>query len=187
MKVKRSGHYEIFKLIIDYVDDKNPARHDGVTPLHMTAKKGYFEIFKLILQSLGKNEKTPKVDRGPNGGYTPLHIAAKNGHLGICKTILEEVDNKNPVTNLGWTPLHFAADSGHLEVFKFISQKVSVKNPKTNDGSTPQDLAAMYCKRFIDTTHGNNMSESMLDHIHTTTTNMSISSLIWERIKNLWK
>ena len=68
-----------------------------------------------------------------------------------------------------------AADSGHLEVVKLISEKVSVKNPKTDDGFTPQELAAKYCKRFIATTHGQNVSDSMLNPLnHTTTADMSI-------------
>ena len=88
---------------------------------------------------------------------------------------LEEVDNKNPTMNQRWTPLHLAADNGHLEVFKFINEKVLVKNPKTIDGFTPQELAVGYCKRFIATTQGNS-------HHHG-----NILSLIWTRIKNLWK
>ena len=99
-----------------------------------------------------------------------LHIAAMNGHLKICKIILKEVNANNPARNDGWTPLHLAADNGHFQVFKFISENVSVKNPKTNNGVTPQELASKYCHL-----------------IQTTQANISISSMIWTSIKNLWK
>ena len=88
----------------------------------------------------------------------------------ICKMILEEVDDKNPAMDDGWTPLHLAAKNGHLEIYKLISKNVSVKNPKTNSGVTAQELASKYCPL-----------------IHTPTANISILSLIWTRIKNLWK
>ena len=99
---------------------KNPARQDGVTPLHMAAQEGHCEIFKLIFESLGNNNKNP----GTDGGHTPLHTAARHGHLEICKIILDELDDKNPVAIDGLTPLYQAANHGHLEVFKFIFEKV---------------------------------------------------------------
>ena len=161
-----NGNLKICELILAHVDNKNPARSDGVTLLHIAAEIGHCEIFNLIFKSLGKNNLNPR----NNQGSTPLHIASMNGHLTICKMILEEVNDKNPARDDGCTPLHLAADSGHLEIFKFISEKVRVKNPKTNNGVTPQELASKYCHL-----------------IHSTQENMSISSMIWTSIKNVWK
>ena len=155
----QKGHYNICKIIIDNVDEKNPSIHDdGSTPLFIAAANGHRLIFKLIFESLASdNNKNPRSD----GGYTPLHIAASKGHLEICQIILEEVDDKNPVTDDGFTPLYLAANNGHLEVFNFI-ERVSSKNSQT----TPK-----CCQHTCPTN----------------TTEMSISGWIWSTFKNLWK
>ena len=71
------------------VGDKNPARNDGYTPLHVAAKNGHLEICNLIIDSV--NDKNPPTNRG----VTPLCIAATNGHLEICKLLFENVGNKS--------------------------------------------------------------------------------------------
>ena len=38
------GHFEICKLIVDSVEDKNPALSDGDTPLHFAAEQGHLEL-----------------------------------------------------------------------------------------------------------------------------------------------
>ena len=45
------GHFDICKLIIDNVNDKNPSQNDGETPLHNAANGGHFEICKLIIDN----------------------------------------------------------------------------------------------------------------------------------------
>ena len=75
------GHFEICKIIIENVDDKNPGTfREKLTPLHIPAYKGSIEIFKLILANV-KN-KNPKNIHG-----TPLTIANLKGHLEIAQLI----------------------------------------------------------------------------------------------------
>ena len=38
------GYFEICKLILENVDDKNPSRNDGTTPLYMAAQFGHYKI-----------------------------------------------------------------------------------------------------------------------------------------------
>ena len=44
-----NGHAEIFKIILDMFEEKNPEDIYGQTPLHLAAQNGHAEIFKMIL------------------------------------------------------------------------------------------------------------------------------------------
>ena len=49
----KNGHFNIYKLIIQNVEEKNPSRiEDGATPLYMAAWQGHFEIYKLIIENV---------------------------------------------------------------------------------------------------------------------------------------
>ena len=61
---------------------KNPADHNGVTPLHKAAKEGHMNICKMLLENT--NDKDP-VDED---GNTPLKIAARNNNLELIKLLL---------------------------------------------------------------------------------------------------
>ena len=98
-----------------FSEDINPKNGTpGMTPLHMSAKKGHLEICKIILDNT--------VDKNPkdNSDWTPLHRAAGNGHVEVCKLILENITNKNPPALNGRTPLHVAAGEGNFEVINTV-------------------------------------------------------------------
>merc|ERR1719391_1730579 len=78
-------HLEICQLILDNVEDKNPADNYRITPLHEAARGGHLSVFKLLLEH--SPEKNPK----NSGGVTPFHFAAREGHSDICKLIEETV------------------------------------------------------------------------------------------------
>ena len=130
-----SNHFDVYKLIIENIKDKNPSTFDGTTPFHLAAKHGHFKICELIMDYL--EDKNP----GKHNGWTPFHFAAKNGHIKICKLIMDCLKNKNPSTNGGSTPFHFAADNGHLKVMVVqIGQKFQTFEIRTNSYSAGQKL-----------------------------------------------
>ena len=47
-----NGHFEICKLIVENVEDKNPAYNSGYTPVDIAAKNGHFDICILILKRM---------------------------------------------------------------------------------------------------------------------------------------
>ena len=129
---------KICKLFIEKFPMKNPADDNGITPLHIAARKGNFDFFMLIAQSIFNiNPKT-------NNGSTPLHFAAYEGHYNICQAIIEHdrTLDKNPQNRYGETPFHEAAEAGHYEVCKLIIENVLDKNPRSNNGDTPLHKAA---------------------------------------------
>ena len=89
---------DIFKLIFDNVQDKEPKDKDGRTPFHHAAKYGNLEVCKLII---GETENKNPSD---SAGWTPLHCAAQNGHEEICELIASKVVDKNPRACDGTTP-----------------------------------------------------------------------------------
>ena len=46
------GHFEIFKLIFENVEDKNPVDYQKNTLLHFAARKGHLEICKYIVSKV---------------------------------------------------------------------------------------------------------------------------------------
>ena len=98
-------NFEVSKLIVESVDEKNPATIEKrITPLHEAATCGHPDIFHLIFEKV--EEKNP-----PNSnGNTPLHLAAYGGYVEICRLILAHVDDKHPVNNQGETPLDWARE-----------------------------------------------------------------------------
>jgi ankyrin repeat protein len=132
-----SGHYQVFKYIINAVDNKNPADVDGKTPLYYATLEGHYEICKLILENI--SDKNP----ASNDGVTPLHLAAQYSHSRITKLLLKNVIDKRPINNGGKTPILLAAEYGNLYVYEVLVKDELYKNPAENPlGTTPLHLAA---------------------------------------------
>ena len=84
----------------------------------------------------------------------PFFIAAFEGHFEVVKYLVDNLEDKNPKSNLhfGSTPLHIAAGTlqskysaickNRINVLKYIMSKVSDINPKDNFGNTPLHYAA---------------------------------------------
>ena len=76
---------EIFKLIFEHTEDKNPTDEKGLTLLHFAVHKGNFEMCKLILDNV--QEKNPS----SSNGLTPLQVALNNNHQQIAKYIQSSI------------------------------------------------------------------------------------------------
>ena len=163
-----NGHFEICRMIVERVEDKNPSEYNGWTPLHHAARNGHLEICELIIERVEEENPANNIGQTPlhfaikyghldicrliigeianknpaaDSGWTPLHTAAHDGHLDICQLIIERVEDKNPEDNLGWTPLHFAAKSGHIDIYHLIIERIANKNPANHNGLTPLMVA----------------------------------------------
>ena len=47
-----NGHFEVCKLIIEWVDDKSPRNDNGITPLQKAKSKGHLEIYRFIMEKI---------------------------------------------------------------------------------------------------------------------------------------
>ena len=102
------GNFEVCKLIVESVDEKNPATTESrTTPLHYAAQFGDTDIFRLIFEKV--QDKNPP----DSTGNTPLHFAARGVYgYEICRLIIAHVDEKHPVNQQGQTPLDCARMEG---------------------------------------------------------------------------
>ena len=97
-----SGNFEVFKLIFDSIDEKNPVdKIWNSTPLHEAASGAICRM----------KSKIAKEDI----------ISCK--HQQICKLIIENIKIKSPLDVLGRTPFQCAIDNGHSTVIEFLSKR----------------------------------------------------------------
>ena len=62
--IAEKGHTEICKLIIESLENKNPSKTNGRTPLHEAAKYGHADICRILMKNVAN--KNP----GTNTGWT---------------------------------------------------------------------------------------------------------------------
>ena len=109
IKAAQEGNLYVCHLIIQNVQDKNPADAGGWTPLHEAAKGEHIEFFRLIIENVKEekptwhcpfwhilNKKFQYKNPANSKGQTPLHFAAKEGHMEVCQLIMENFQDKNP-------------------------------------------------------------------------------------------
>ena len=77
----RTGQLEVFRLILERCEDKNPADDSGQTPLHIAAERGCLDLCGLILERCGDKSPTDE------DGETPLELASRRGHHKIVELI----------------------------------------------------------------------------------------------------
>ena len=106
-------NFEVGKLIVENVDEKNPATIEdrSTSLLQVAVSYGYIDIFHLIFEKV--EDKNPS----DSYGYTPLHFAACSNFLSseregyktiVCGDLSSHpcnVDDKHPVSHQGETPL----------------------------------------------------------------------------------
>jgi ankyrin repeat protein len=95
-----NGDFNVFKLIFNNVDDKNPIDDSKNTPFHFAAENGHISICQLIMAT--HEDKNPAGGAGTGFGFssvrTALHIAAANGHLDVYKLIKSRRKNESYIS-----------------------------------------------------------------------------------------
>ena len=67
---------QICELIINNLEDKNPADNKSMAPFHNALEKGHLDVCKLLIQNID-NKNPATLD-----GCTPLHFATDHCHCG---------------------------------------------------------------------------------------------------------
>ena len=52
----QNGHFEVCKIIVEQIEDKDPVDINGDTPLHIAAKNGRFKIYRYLIKN-GANKR----------------------------------------------------------------------------------------------------------------------------------
>ena len=75
----RNGQLSDCKLIIDHVENKNPADKKGYTPLHWAADNGHLDICKLIIHNVENKHPTNMY------GETPKDLTMEDNHVAVAE------------------------------------------------------------------------------------------------------
>ncbi len=111
---------------------------DGVTPLHIAARRGGIEVAELLMQS------GADVNAAEKSSESPLHWGAERGHAGVVKTLLDNgADPDARAGAYGESPLHRAAWAGHSETARVLLDSGAGVNMKNWNGETPLHWACM--------------------------------------------
>lgn len=112
----------LMRYLLDHGKFVNSTRGDGMTILHLAAKRGHADLCRIILEQ----DRFMEVNALDHYGSTALHHAAENGHAQVCSVILQnerftalnEQDGHKRWG--GQTALHCAAEQGHVNVCQII-------------------------------------------------------------------
>ena len=84
---------EIFKLVIEDVNDKNPKdKKEGRTPLHIAAEMGHLNICELIFENVDNRNPSDKM------GISPFQLVIENSKLDVFHFFFDKLEssvNKN--------------------------------------------------------------------------------------------
>ena len=60
-----NGHFDVFKLIFEQVENKNPPDRDGFTPLHIAAYRAKLDFCKYIIEQVENKSPTNRYGKTP--------------------------------------------------------------------------------------------------------------------------
>ncbi|XP_070579660.1 transient receptor potential cation channel subfamily A member 1-like [Ptychodera flava] len=135
---------ETVKLLMKYDAATYTRDRNGLTPLHLSARRGYEEITRILLVE-GKADPNAR----DNDKLTPLHQAAIQGNLAVCRLLVEHGADCRAKEINDITPLMLAATEGHLEIIKLLMgtalmariSLVEYMSYADNEGNTALHLA----------------------------------------------
>ncbi len=138
-----AGQVEVVRALLRDGVDRDVARGDGLTALHLSAQRGHEGV---VAELLAADATGALVHAGTRiGRYTPLHLAARAGHGEIVRRLLEAgADANAATTNSGVTALHLAAAAtdGFPAVIALLEHGADPDARAGSAGQTPLIFAA---------------------------------------------
>ena len=122
----------IFKLIFEYVEEKNPKQRDEYpyyTPLYIAATNGNISMCKMIMENIDEKYPLDQFNYDRNGkvqsmAYTILQQNIIQNDIEAFEYLLDILEDKNPENPAtGNNILCMAAIKGHVEIVKLILEK----------------------------------------------------------------
>ena len=148
------GELDVVKELIARGAELNAQTGQGITPLHLAARKGHKELVEYLV----KEAEAEDLPDNLQGGRA-LHYAAGAGKLEVVKSLSEALKERggetNPRDKNGFIPLHITVTKGDVALTKFFVNKTpdAIGEPGY-DGNTSLHLAAyLGYTRILDILH----------------------------------
>lgn len=128
------------RLLDEMQKDISKQDENGLTPLHLAAKKTRLRCCQILLDVSHK-----EVNVKDRSGNTPLLLCISNkpGSFETAKLLISEGANVNSSNKAKLTALHTAAEHGNLEVLHLLLlQKDIALNSEDSERHTPLHLAS---------------------------------------------
>jgi len=139
MVAAQYGHTNIFKLLIDNIDDckmtdfVNIRRHNGVCALSAASISGNLDIINILIKKGANVNNRCNIEN-----ISPLIMASQFGHIDSVKILIKNGAIINTYTFQEIGPLYLASYYGHIEVVKeLIENGADINKYESKDGFTP--------------------------------------------------
>ena len=144
------GQKDLFELILEIEEVKNPKNNIGQTPFHISCQYGHSYILEIFLEKSinfkielsshdgygWKYESSIGVEKKIIFGSTPLHLASYYGHPKVVSILIQKSSELNIDLNAkiisGWTAFHMACINGHSKTAEILIQKSAGLNIDLN-------------------------------------------------------
>ncbi len=110
--------------LLKYGADPTILPPTGLSPLHISAKKGRYNILELLEAKADLHLKTPS-------GETALELAVLNNFPSIVETLLEQKADAHFLMKNGKTLVDFALNNNHLSCFQYLLEHGAPISPSS--------------------------------------------------------
>jgi ankyrin repeat protein len=128
--------WEVVRLLLQKVANKDPLDKHKKTALHIAAEKGYVSVVRLLL------EKKADANVKDSIGRTPLQLAAVNGDEEAVKLLLQKNADPNVQDDYKRTALHCAVWVGSEVIVESLLEKRAHRTVKDIRGHSALHLGA---------------------------------------------
>jgi ankyrin repeat protein len=106
---------ELFKVLLDEIEDINIQNHYGWTLLHITIRREETAMVELLL------EKGADIDKIDGVGWTPLMEAIMDDKPALCKLLVDKGADKSIANERGATAPMLAQKFGRSSMFRYLN------------------------------------------------------------------
>ena len=130
------GQTDMFEMILDEEDNKNPKNRGGKTPFIVACTEGRMNIAIILINK--SNELGIDLDIKDKYGQTGFHQACWEGHSEVAEIIMKNAASTNIDLNVkdnwtGSTAFCLACWQGHLEIANLIMKNAASMNIDLNN------------------------------------------------------
>ena len=114
---------------------------DGLTPIHLAARKGSYDVLDFMISKAIKHGLKPQEEFGrlSEKDSTPLHFAVESNSLEILRILLKYGASPTTASGKQTPPIHLACSQNKLSMVEVMVEQCGneILNCKNEQGQTP--------------------------------------------------